>query len=173
MFFVIELYVMIVFIMPAGFDRTWRNKRNLLYLGRGKRKNTQGTIVTDTLLLEDDQNQMKTASTSSSTVTAGSSSQNLEHLDWVRNWEHHATAGYQNALELNRHTHGNEKCASPLKRGSSRAKAETVSSLSKYIVFETNDHHVYLWAIFNFLLFFTQIFQLATNTKRNIWFEEL
>ncbi|XP_018311829.1 myb protein isoform X2 [Mycetomoellerius zeteki] len=100
--------------------------------GRGKRKNTQGTIVTDTLLLEDDQNQMKTASTSSSTVTAGSSSQNLEHLDWVRNWEHHATAGYQNALELNRHTHGNEKCASPLKRGSSRAKAETVSSLSKY-----------------------------------------
>ncbi|KYN14706.1 Transcriptional activator Myb [Trachymyrmex cornetzi] len=103
--------------------------------GRGKRKNTQSaTTVKDTLLLEDDQNRMKTASATSSTVTAGNSSQSLdlEHLGWIKSWEQHATAEYQNALELNRHTHGNEKCASPLKRGSSRAKAETVSSLSKY-----------------------------------------
>jgi len=117
------------------------NERNLLYLGRGKRKNAQGaTTVKDTLLLEDDQNR-KTASASNSTIIVGNSSQSLdlEHLGWIKNWEQHATAGYQNALELNRHTHGNEKCTSPLKRESSRAKAETVSSLSKYIVFETND----------------------------------
>ncbi|XP_011698284.1 PREDICTED: myb protein isoform X2 [Wasmannia auropunctata] len=100
--------------------------------GRGKRKNTQGTAVRDSLLLEDDQNQ-KTASTSSSTVTAGSSSQTLDiDLDWVRGWEHAATAEYQNALQLNRHTHGNEKCASPPKRGSSRMKTETLSLLPKY-----------------------------------------
>lgn len=116
-----------------------RNKRNLLYyLGRGKRK-IQSTTVGDTLLLvEDDQNQMKAASTSSSTIT-GSSSQTLDiELDWVRNWEQHTT-GYQDALQLNRHTHDNEKCASPLKRGPSRAKAETISSLPKYIILETND----------------------------------
>ncbi|XP_012542405.1 myb protein isoform X2 [Monomorium pharaonis] len=100
--------------------------------GRGKRKNVQGTTVRNTLLLEDDQNQLKTVSASSSTVTAGSSSQTLDiesHLDWVRNWEQQE---YQNVLQLNRrHTHGNEKCASP-KRESLQVKIETVSSLPKY-----------------------------------------
>jgi len=95
--------------------------------------------------LEDDQNQMKVASTSSSssTVTAGSSQTlEIEHLSWVRSWEQQA--GYQNTLQLNRHTHGNEKCVSPLKKGSSRAKTETVSTLPKYIVFEMNVMYVYL-----------------------------
>ncbi|XP_011873461.1 PREDICTED: myb protein isoform X2 [Vollenhovia emeryi] len=99
--------------------------------GRSKRKNTHGTALRDPLLLDDDQNPMKAAS-SSSTVTAGSSSQNLNiDLDWVRNWEQHATAGYQNTLQMNRHTHDIEKSDSPLKRGSARVKTETVS-LPKY-----------------------------------------
>lgn len=137
---------MILFVIPAA-----RNERKLLYLGRGKRKNTQGTAVTDPLLLEDDQ--MKAASSSSSTATANSSQAlDIEHLDWVRNWEQHTTTGYQTTLHLNRHS--NEKCASPSKRGSVRVKAETVSSLPKYIVFEMNVMYVYLWAAFNFLLFF-------------------
>lgn len=96
--------------------------------GRSKRKTTQGTTVRNALLLEDDQ--MKVASTSNSTVTAGSSSQTLNiDSNWVRSWEQ-AAAGYQNSLQLNRHTHDNEK--SPLKRASSREKTETVSSLPKY-----------------------------------------
>lgn len=118
-----------------------RNERNLLHLGRSKRKNTQGATVRDTPLLEDDQNQMKTASSSNSTVAAGSPLQtlNIEQLEWVRNWQSEQTAGYQSALQLNRHTHNNEKCASSLKGESSRTKVETVSLLPKYVVIETND----------------------------------
>ncbi|XP_025991710.1 myb-related protein A isoform X2 [Solenopsis invicta] len=102
--------------------------------GRGKRKNIQSTAVRDPLILEDEQNQMKAASPSNSTVTASSSSQLLDlqsQLDWIRNWESQTTMDYQNALQLNRHTQDNEKCESP-KRGSSRTKIETVSSLPKY-----------------------------------------
>ncbi|XP_011642017.1 myb protein isoform X1 [Pogonomyrmex barbatus] len=99
--------------------------------GRGKRKSTQS--ITDTLLLEDDQNQMKVASTSgnSSTIAANNSQTlNIQQLDWVRGWEQ-TLGGYQDALQLNRHTQDSEKCAFPSKR-SSRAKIETVSSLPKY-----------------------------------------
>ncbi|XP_071553664.1 myb protein isoform X3 [Temnothorax nylanderi] len=99
--------------------------------GRSKRKNTQGTTARDPLLLEDEQSQMK-ASTSSSTAGSSSQTLNLESIDWIRNWEQHVVAGYHNALQLNRHTHDDEKCASPSKRGSSRAKAETASLVPKY-----------------------------------------
>ncbi|XP_077257203.1 proto-oncogene like protein Myb isoform X1 [Temnothorax americanus] len=99
--------------------------------GRSKRKNTQGTTARDPLLLEDEQSQMK-ASTSSSTAGSSSQTLNLESIDWIRNWEQHVATGYHNALQLNRHTHDDEKCASPSKRESSRAKAETASLVPKY-----------------------------------------
>ncbi|KAL0122545.1 hypothetical protein PUN28_007329 [Cardiocondyla obscurior] len=96
--------------------------------GRSKRKSAQSGR--DPLSLDDDQ--MKAVSSTSSIVTAGSSSQshNFE-VDWVRSWEH-AAAGYQSALQANKHTHNNEKCISPIKKGSLRGKAETISSLPKY-----------------------------------------
>lgn len=130
---------MMLFKMLARLNRMARNKIYCIYLGRSKRKITQGTTVRDTLLLEDDQ--MKTASTSNSTVTAGSSSQTLNiDPNWVRSWEH-AAAEYQNTLQLNRHTQDNEK--SPLKRESSRTKTETISSLPKYVS-ATSNSNIYL-----------------------------
>lgn len=135
-------------VCDVYFDKIRReiNDTYCIYLGRSKKKNTQNTTVRDTLLLEDDQNQMKTASTSNSTITGGNSSQtlNIEHLDWVRGWEQVAAVEYQNTLQLSRHAHDNEKCVSPLKRGSLRAKTETVSSLPKY-AFKTNNMSVYLF----------------------------
>ncbi|XP_032667141.1 transcriptional activator Myb isoform X2 [Odontomachus brunneus] len=102
--------------------------------GRGKRKSTEGVMVTTAYVLEDDsssQSRLKVASTSSnSTMTSGTSqAAGVCPLEW--NWEQQQNSGYE--LHVSRRTHGNEKCAQfPSKRESYRVKDETISSFTKY-----------------------------------------
>lgn len=103
--------------------------------GRGKRKSTEGVMVTTAYVLEDDsssQSRLKVASTSgNSTMTSGTSQAvGVCPLDW--NWEQQQNSGYE--LHVSRRTHGNEKCAqSPSKKESYRVKDETISSFTKYV----------------------------------------
>lgn len=103
-------------------------------------------MLSHKFILEDDvcsQNRIKPASTSgdsSSTVTAGSTSQTLDiELEWpaIRSWETPSLT-YSDILHINKHMHNNEKSIqSPSKRGSYCARNETVSPFNKYVVLET------------------------------------